>query len=62
MLYKAVFVDRDCGYYNVGTGVGTSLIDQIKGMIEVFSNSNHKSEIINVLSESSQNEAFWLYF
>ena len=46
MLYKAVFVDRDCGYYNVGTGVGTSLIDQVKGMIEVFGDSNHKSDII----------------
>ncbi len=46
MLYKAVFVDRDCGYYNVGTGIGTSLIDQVKGMIEVFGDSNHKSDII----------------
>lgn len=46
MLYKAVFADRDCGYYNVGTGVGTSLINQIKGMIEVFGDSNHKSDII----------------
>ena len=45
MLYKAVFVDRECGYYNVGTGVGTSLLDQIKGMIEVFGD-NKKSEII----------------
>ena len=36
MLYKELFVNRKCGYYNVGTGVGTSLLDQIKGMIEVF--------------------------
>jgi UDP-glucose 4-epimerase len=36
MLYKACFVKREEGFYNVGTGVGTSLIDQIKGMIEVF--------------------------
>lgn len=46
MLYKAIFVDRDCGYYNVGTGVGTSLIDQINGIIEVFSAPNHKSKIV----------------
>ena len=46
MLYKAIFVDRDCGYYNVGTGVGTSLIDQINGIIEVFSDPNHKSKIV----------------
>lgn len=45
MLYKAVFVDRDCGYYNVGTGVGTSLIDQINGMIEVFGDEK-KSKLI----------------
>lgn len=46
MLYKALFVDRDCGYYNVGTGVGTSLLDQIKGMIEVFGEEGKKSPII----------------
>lgn len=36
MLYKACFVNRDFGYYNVGTGKGTSLLDQIKGIIDVF--------------------------
>lgn len=35
-FYKACFIDRVYGFYNIGTGVGTSLIDQIKGMIEVF--------------------------
>lgn len=46
MLYKAIFVDRTCGYYNVGTGVGTSLLDQIKGMVEVFGENGRKSEVI----------------
>ena len=46
MLYRAVFVDRNCGYYNVGTGVGTSLLDQIQGMIEVFGTSGKESELI----------------
>ena len=36
MLYKALFVKREKGHYNVGTGVGTSLLDQIKGIAEVF--------------------------
>lgn len=45
MFYKACFVDRNFGFYNVGTGVGISLIDQIKGMIEVFG-ENKKSEIL----------------
>ena len=46
MLYKALFVDREYGYYNVGTGVGTSLIEQIKGMVEVFGQEGKKSNII----------------
>ncbi len=46
MLYNAVFVDRECGYYNVGTGIGTSLLDQVKGMIEVFGEDGKKSQII----------------
>lgn len=46
MLYKAIFVDRKSGYYNVGTGIGTSLLNQIKGMVEVFGEKDKKSELI----------------
>ncbi len=46
MLYKALFVDRNCGYYNVGMGVGTTLLDQIKGMIDVFGTEGKKSKMI----------------
>lgn len=46
MMYRAVFADRDSGYYNVGTGVGTSLLDQVKGMVEVFGPEGKKSRII----------------
>ena len=46
MLYKALFVDRPSGYYNVGTGIGTSLLDQIKGMVEVFGEAGKKSQIV----------------
>lgn len=46
MLYKALFVDREEGYYNVGSGVGTTLLDQIKGMVEVFGEEGKKSEIV----------------
>lgn len=45
MLYKACFVEKEFGYYNAGTGVGTSLIDQIKGIRDVFC-GNKKSDII----------------
>lgn len=33
------------GMYNVGTGVGTSLEDQIRGIVEVFSPKDHPSPI-----------------
>ncbi len=46
MLYKAVFVNRDTGYYNVGTGKGTSLLDQIQGIADVFNPEGKKSELI----------------
>lgn len=45
MLYKALFVDRSEGYYNVGSGIGTSLIDQIEGIVDVFSKEGKKSKI-----------------
>lgn len=37
MFFKACIVDRDYGFYNVGTGIGVSLLDQIKGYVEIFS-------------------------
>ena len=46
MLFKALFVNRTCGYYNVGTGVGTSLLEQIKGIAEVFGEEGKKSNLI----------------
>lgn len=46
MLYRALLTERNSGYYNVGTGVGTSLLDQIKGMVEVFGEAGKKSQIV----------------
>lgn len=46
MLYKALFVQREKGYYNVRTGVGTSLLEQIKGMVDVFGEDDKKSQIV----------------
>jgi UDP-glucose 4-epimerase len=45
MFYKACFVDRTYGFYNVGTGTGISLPDQIKGIAEVFGEGK-KSKIL----------------
>ena len=46
MMYKALFVEKEGGHYNVGTGVGTTLLDQIKGFVEVFGEENNKSKIV----------------
>ena len=46
MIYNALFVNRNSGIYNAGTGVKTTMEDQIKGFIKVFSPKDHPSEII----------------
>ncbi|MBU3091655.1 NAD(P)-dependent oxidoreductase [Clostridium sp. CM028] len=46
MLCKAITVDRECGFYNVGTGRAVTLKEQIEGVIEVFSPKGSKSVII----------------
>ena len=47
MLCKALQVEGILsGHYNVGTGQGTSLEDQIKGMIKVFGRENNYSKIL----------------
>lgn len=48
MMYKALFAEVDGGTYNVGTGIKTTLEDQIKGMIDVFSPKNNPSKIISI--------------
>lgn len=48
MLYKAIFVDIDHGFYNVGTGTSVTLKEQIEGLIEVFSPKEKKSKIIHL--------------
>lgn len=46
MLSNALFIERNKGYYNVGTGIGTSLMDQIKGIAMVFNPKDKKSNLI----------------
>ncbi len=40
MLYRALNAKIDGGHYNVGTGVGTSMLEQVEGIIKVFGNNN----------------------
>lgn len=46
MLGKAIAINRDKGFYNVGTGVPVSLKEQIEGMVEVFSPKDRPSVIV----------------
>lgn len=44
LVYKTLITDRTTGHYNAGTGVGTSMQEQIDGIINVFSPIGRKSE------------------
>lgn len=46
MFYRALLAEKDGGLYNVGTGKGVKLLEQIQGIVEVFSPQNRKSEIV----------------
>lgn len=46
LVMRCVIANNNGGVYNVGTGVGTSMEDQIKGIIEVFSPEKQKSPIL----------------
>ena len=48
MMYKAIIADVDGGTYNAGTGIKTTLREQIEGIVDVFSPINNKSEIVLV--------------
>jgi len=56
MLCKAITVDRECGFYNVGTGTAVTLKEQIEGIIEVFSDENNKSRIISCPDKQNSRE------
>lgn len=46
IIVKSISAEVDGGMYNVGTGIGTSMREQVEGMVEVFSLENHPSKII----------------
>lgn len=46
MLCKAVEVNREAGYYNVGTGVPVTLEEQVRTIVAVFSPQENPSKII----------------
>ncbi len=46
MMFKALFAEVDGGTYNAGTGIKTSLREQIKGILEVFHPLGKDAKII----------------
>jgi UDP-glucose 4-epimerase len=55
----AILSETARGIYNVGTGIATSLEQQIRGIIEVFSPEGHKSSVVYRPEKKSQ--ASYLY-
>ena len=37
MIFKSLFTNKETGIYNAGTGVKTTMQEQIEGIIKVFS-------------------------
>ena len=46
MLCRAVIVDKEEGFYNVGTGNPITIEEQIKTIVDVFSSPDNRSEIV----------------
>jgi len=55
MLNKAIESDLEKGFYNVATGKPTTLEEQIRGVIDVFSPKDNPSKIIYRPEKPSQN-------
>lgn len=52
MMYKALFVDLQGGTYNAGTGIRTTLKEQIQGIIDVFAPSGKELHIKEIPMEN----------
>ena len=46
MIFKSLFVQLQTGVYNAGTGVKTTMREQIEGIVKVFSPKDKPSKII----------------
>lgn len=46
MIFKSLFVNRETGTYNAGTGIKTTMREQIEGIVKVFSPKENPSKII----------------
>lgn len=46
IIERCISSEAESGYYNVGTGIGVSLREQVEGIVDVFSPDNNKSKIL----------------
>lgn len=46
MIYKSMFTDKETGIYNAGTGIKTTMKEQIEGIVKVFSPKDNPSKIV----------------
>ena len=46
MIFKSLWANRETGTYNAGTGIKTTMREQIEGIIKVFSTKDKMSKII----------------
>ena len=46
MIFKSLWVNINTGTYNAGTGIKTTMREQIEGIIKVFSPKDNPSKII----------------
>lgn len=46
MMYLAILCDKDGGVYNAGTGIKTTLKEQLEGMVKIFAPVNSQVQII----------------
>lgn len=53
MLCKAVIVDKNKGFYNIGTGIPVTLTEQCQAIIDVFSSKENPSVIEYIPAKSS---------
>jgi UDP-glucose 4-epimerase len=59
LVESAIESNTAQGIYNVGTGIGTTLEQQIRGIVEVFSTDTQKSEVVYCPEKRTQ--ASYLY-
>ena len=46
MIFNCMFVNRESGIYNAGTGIKTTMREQVEGIISVFSPKDKPSKLI----------------